>query len=69
LGYGIFIVDGQLDPGLLSHECRHVHQVEAAGGLTAFLPLYLKQIADFTYHNAPYELDAQAHELAAWPAD
>jgi hypothetical protein len=26
----------------------HVHQVEAAGGIEAFLARYLKQIADFT---------------------
>jgi hypothetical protein len=44
-----------------------VHQVEAAGGLEAFLARYLKQIADFTYNNAPYEQDAEAHELTAWP--
>jgi hypothetical protein len=45
----------------------HVHQVEAAGGLEAFLARYLKQIEDFTYNNAPYEQDAEAHELTAWP--
>jgi hypothetical protein len=67
LGYGIFIVQGRLDVRLLSHECRHVHQVEAADGLDAFLPLYLKQIAEFTYDHAPYELDAKAHELTALP--
>jgi hypothetical protein len=68
LGYGIFIVQGQLDVRLLSHECRHVHQVEVAGGLEAFLPLYLQQIAEFTYDGAPYELDAKQHELNALPA-
>jgi hypothetical protein len=68
LSYGIFIRQGQLDLGLLSHECRHVHQVEVAGGLGTFLPIYLKQIAEFTYDHAPYELDACEHELAALPA-
>jgi hypothetical protein len=67
LGYGIFIVQGQLDVRLLSHECRHVYQVEVAGGLEAFLPKYLQQIAEFTYDHAPYELDAKQHELAALP--
>jgi hypothetical protein len=67
LGYGIFIVQGQLDVRLLSHECRHVHQVEVAGGLEAFLPLYPKQIVEFTYANAPYEIDARAHEMNATP--
>jgi hypothetical protein len=69
LGYGIFIVHGHLNLRLLSHECRHVHQVEVAGELEAFLPKYLKQIAEFTYDRAPYELDAQQHELNALPAD
>lgn len=68
LGYGIFIVQGQLDVRLLSHECRHVHQVEVAGGLEAFLPLYLQQIVQFTYANAPYEIDARQHEVNAVPA-
>lgn len=67
LGYGIFIRQGQLDVGLLSHECRHVHQTEAAGGLEAFLPVYLKQIAEFTYDRAPYEIDACEHELKTLP--
>jgi hypothetical protein len=67
LGYGIFIRQGAFDLALLSHECRHVHQVEAVGSLEAFLPAYLKQIAEFGYDHAPYELDARAHELDAWP--
>jgi hypothetical protein len=44
LGYGIFILEGQGGPQLLSHECRHVYQVEAAGSVAAFLPIYLKQL-------------------------
>jgi hypothetical protein len=67
LGYGIFILRGQLDLRLLSHECRHVHQVEVAGGLETFLPLYLKQIAEVGYTDAPYELDARQHELSSLP--
>jgi hypothetical protein len=67
LGYGIFIVQGLLDVRLLSHECRHVHQVEAAGGLECFLALYLQQIADVGYDHAPYELDALRHELTTLP--
>jgi hypothetical protein len=37
--------------------------VEAAGSLEVFLPAYLKHIADYGYDDAPYELDARAHEL------
>lgn len=67
LGYGIFIRHRAFDVALLSHECRHVHQVEVAGSLEAFLPTYLKQIVEFGYSEAPYEFDARAHELDAWP--
>jgi hypothetical protein len=67
LAYGILILEGHHSPQLLSHECRHVHQVEVAGGLAAFLPHYLQQIAEFGYDNAPYELDAREHELSHWP--
>ena len=62
LGYGIFIVDGCLTPRLLAHECRHVYQYEVAGSIEAFLPLYLQQIAEFSYDRAPYEVDARAWE-------
>lgn len=46
LGYGIYLVAGYESPRLLSHECRHVHQYEAAGRIGVFLPVYLKQIVD-----------------------
>ena len=62
LGYGIFLLKGYADAPLLLHEFRHVHQYEAAGSIAAFLPVYLQQIADFGYDNAPYEVDARAHE-------
>src|SRR5258708_7801547 len=40
LGYGILIRQGEMDVRLLSHECRHVHQVEEAGSLETFLTAY-----------------------------
>ncbi len=58
----IYIAEGCLTARLLAHECRHVYQYEVAGSIEAFLPLYLKQIAEFTYKRAPYELDARAWE-------
>jgi hypothetical protein len=64
LGHGIYIRRGCLSALLLSHECRHVHQYERAGSIAAFLPLYLQQIVQFGYFDAPYEVDARAHELA-----
>lgn len=63
LGYSVFVVRGQDSLRLLSHEFRHVHQYEAHGSIAAFLPLYLQPIVEVGYDNAPYELDAQAHEL------
>ena len=63
LGYGIYILDGCESHRLISHECRHVYQYEQAGSIKAFLPHYLRQIAEFGYDNAPYELDAREHEI------
>ena len=65
LGYSVFVVRGQLSVRLLSHEFRHVQQYEAHGSIGAFLPVYLQQIVEVGYDNAPYELDAQAHEVRA----
>lgn len=62
LDYSVFILRGQGSVRLLSHEFRHVHQYEAHGSIAAFLPVYLQQIVEVGYDNAPYELDARAHE-------
>jgi hypothetical protein len=67
LGYGIFILQGFFGPQVLSHEFRHVHQIETVGSIAEFLPLYLEQIAAFGYYDAPYEIDARGHELLEWP--
>ena len=63
LGYGIYACDGHIDHRLISHECRHVFQYEAAGSIENFLPIYLRQIAMNGYHDAPYEIDAREHEI------
>ncbi|SMC27856.1 hypothetical protein SAMN02745857_02997 [Andreprevotia lacus DSM 23236] len=65
LGYGIYLCQGARDARLVSHECRHVQQYEAAGGIAAFLPLYLQQIVRHGYLDAPYEVDARRHEIDA----
>ena len=62
LGYGIYICHGHGNIKLLSHEFRHVHQYEQVGSIAAFLPIYLQQIVSLGYNNAPYEIDARAHE-------
>lgn len=62
LGYGIYVCEGHLSNRLISHECRHVYQYEAAGSIGDFLPLYLQQIAECGYDDAPFEIDARNHE-------
>lgn len=64
LGHSIFICNGRLDVRLLSHECRHVYQYEQAGSIEAFLPIYLQQVVDNGYRNAPFEVDARLNELS-----
>lgn len=65
LGYGIFIVERHADIRLISHELRHVQQYESFGGIEAFMPAYLAQIASVGYHDAPLEQDARNHEVHA----
>ena len=63
LGYSILLVQGHESVRLISHECRHVHQYEVFGSIEKFLPVYLQQIVEFGYENAPLEVDARAHEI------
>lgn len=62
LGYGVYVCRGRKDVRLLSHEFRHVQQYEQAGSIAAYLPAYLEQVAAMGYDNAPFEIDARAHE-------
>jgi hypothetical protein len=63
LGHAIFVRRGHKDTRLLSHELRHVHQYEQHGSIAAFLRVYLTQIVEVGYADAPLELDARAHEV------
>jgi hypothetical protein len=63
LGYAIFICRGHKTRRLLSHELRHVHQYEQHGSIAGFLPIYLKQVIEVGYRDAPFERDAREHEL------
>ncbi|AVP99218.1 hypothetical protein C7S18_19530 [Ahniella affigens] len=65
LGYGVWVACGQRSMRLLSHEFRHVFQYEAAGGIAAFMPIYLDQVVRHGYWDAPLERDARAHETNA----
>lgn len=62
LGHGIYVCCGYATHRLLLHEFRHVSQYEQAGSIAAFLPVYLRQIVEFGYDKAPFEVDARAHE-------
>ena len=62
LGYAVLVRRGHESAQLLSHEFRHVYQYEQAGSISNFLPIYLRQIVEFGYENAPFELDANSHE-------
>ena len=62
LGYAVFVRRGHDTRRTLSHELRHVRQYEEAGGIAAFLPVYLRQVVGRGYAAAPLEIDARAHE-------
>lgn len=65
LGYAILLLRGHESRRLLSHELRHVQQYESAGSIAAYLPLYLWQIVEYGYVDAPFERDAREHEVPA----
>lgn len=65
LGYGICILQKHNSICLLSHESRHVHQYEQANSIAGFLEIYLQQIVEHGYQNAPLERDARSHEIHA----
>ena len=65
LGYAVLARKGyETSSRLLSHEFRHVYQYEVLGSIGLFLPVYFRQIAQFGYRDAPFEVDARAHEQA-----
>jgi|SRR5690606_9720980 len=63
LGYGLYLRSGYIPDRLLSHEFRHVHQYEKAGSIKVFIYEYLQQVFRHGYYDAPYEVDARAHEI------
>ncbi|HKB59805.1 MAG TPA: hypothetical protein VKC56_07120 [Gallionellaceae bacterium] len=64
LGHTVVVRRGHESARLYSHEFRHVHQYEQAGSIAAFLPVYLEQLVEDGYADAPLEQDARAHEIA-----
>jgi hypothetical protein len=64
LGYAVLILRGHANTRLLSHEFRHVYQVEQAGSLKAFLETYIVEVVTHGYRASPLEQDARANEIA-----
>jgi hypothetical protein len=64
LGHAIFVCEGHRTARLMAHELRHVHQYEQHGSIAAFLPVYLRQVLEVGYEEAPLEQDARAFERA-----
>ncbi len=63
LGYAVLICHSALgDRRVLRHELRHVAQFEQSGDLSRFLDLYLAQIVEHGYRDAPLEVDAHRYE-------
>ena len=68
LDHTLFLRHACICPSLLAHELRHVHQVEEAGSIDAFLSKYLAQFLAVGYDQAPLEVDARAWALRALQA-
>lgn len=63
LGHSVLVRRGHESARLFSHEFRHVFQYEQAGSIADFLPVYLRQILEAGYFDAPFEIDARNHEI------
>lgn len=59
LGHGIYLVRGHVEAQLFRHECRHVHQVEQAGSIAAFIDRYFREYSRWGYWDMPLERDAR----------
>jgi Domain of unknown function (DUF4157) len=64
LSYGIFIkVGSEADRRLLAHEFRHVAQYEQHPSILSYLSIYIPELIQYGYANAPLELDAEAKAM------
>jgi hypothetical protein len=63
LGYGVYLKAGQArSERLVAHELRHVAQYEERGSIRAYLAVYIPELLQFGYENAPMERDARKAE-------
>lgn len=64
LSYGIFVkVGSQTNRRLLAHEFRHVAQYEQHPSIQSYLSIYIPELIQYGYANAPLELDAEAKAI------
>lgn len=64
LGHGVSVRSAYATSAkVLSHEFRHIYQYEMLGSIRLFLPVYLAEVVQHGYNNAPLEIDARAHEI------
>jgi len=60
LHYGIFIkTESQGNVKLLAHEFRHVAQYERYGSIPSYLSVYIPELVEYGYSDAPFEIDAE----------
>jgi hypothetical protein len=65
LGYGVYLkAEAAASRRLLAHELRHVAQYESYPSIGAYLAVYLPQLLELGYENAPLERDARRAEGA-----
>jgi hypothetical protein len=64
LGRGVYLQKAAfaLSRRLLPHELRHVAQYEEAGGIAAYLAVYIPELLRYGYDAAPLEVDARRSE-------
>lgn len=61
-GYAVCGLPGFTTAPILAHAFRRVRQYEAAGSIANFMREYISQIEQFGYRDAPYNVDARAHQ-------
>ena len=67
LGFGIYIKEAAAGRRLLAHELRHVAQYEHYPSIEAYLAVYIPELLQYGYEQAPFERDAREAEGRCLP--
>jgi hypothetical protein len=63
LGHGVYLrTDAAVSRRLLAHELRHVAQYERYPSIAAYLAVYIPELLQHGYEQAPFERDAREAE-------